>query len=331
MYEKRLKNITPVINDLITEQVLLNESLQNEYPVDSIVFDPAAIGRPIFQKPWVRAALIKALLGYKRNFGGDLGALLRKLYIDMDLQNDSFNKIDSSRWYRKIQGIVELTQMEIRISDVTILPLTNSKIPELRVAARNAYLQISKNNPFKFFDIATEPLLPWDRLEMFKIITTTKDIAIPNFSRWISYSTNKSIVSFCLELIAHYSQHNAIPAVMHLIDTNDHFLRARAINCLGKLRAEEAEDKFIEIYTNQPINCQLEIIKALGRINSGRYIEFLKHEFLYSFDFYIRKNAARAIIRNVDIGSDTYNDLMRSSSTENQLILKHCSNPLIKY
>ena len=332
VYQKRLDHLSPVIEDMITEQVLLNENLGKDMLVDEIEFDPAAIHKKVYNKQSARQILIDTIIRYRKNFRGEVGELLRKLYIDMELQLDSFAKIKSFQWEQKIKGLVELTQMDIIIPDVTLLPLTNSPNPTLRAASRNAYIQLSKNEPFKFFDIATEPILPWDQMEMFKIITTSKEIAIPNFSRWVSYSNNKSIVSFCLKLIAHYDQQSAIPAVMELLDTKDHYFRANAINCLGKLSAEAAEDRFVKIYNTQPINCQNEILKALGRIASGKHLEFLKQEFLYSSNFDIQMNAARSIIKhNTQHSRLMIEELMETSQDEHQLIIKHCQNPLIKY
>ena len=244
---------------------------------------------------------------------------------------ESFDKLKDLRWEVQIKALTELTKMDVTISDVTILPLTNSLKPELRAAARNAYVQLSKNEPFKFFDIATEPLLPWDQLELFKIITTTKDIPIPNFSRWVSYSENKSIISFCLKLISHYDQRTAIPAVMGILENKDHYFRADAINCLGKLSAEPAEEKMLTIYNTQPLNCQLEILKALGRIASGKHIEFLKQEFLFSYNFDIRMTAARALIRQNNPASRAIiSDILETADDESKLIIRHCQNPLIK-
>jgi len=332
VHEKRVAFISPIIEEMITEQVLLNEQLSSDVPIEEIEFDQAALSNKVYKKPFVRQILIDTLIAYRKNFRGEVGELLRKLYLDMGLDKDSFAKMKTMRWERKIKAVVELTQMDVTISDVTILPLTNSTNPSLRAAARNAYIQLSKNEPFKFFDIATEPLLPWDQLEMFKIITTTKDIAIPNFSRWVSYSSNKSVVSFCLKLIAHYDQQSAIPAVMDLLNNKDHYFRADAINCLGKLSAEVAEEKMVRIYNHQPLNCQIEILKAMGTIASGKYLEFLKTEFLYSSNFDIRMNAARAIIRhNTQNSRLLVEELMEMTHEENQLIIKHCLNPLIKY
>jgi hypothetical protein len=332
VYQKRLANLSPKIEDLITEQVLLNENLDKNIPIDEIEFDQAAISNKIYKRPVVRQVLIDVLIRYRKNFRGEVGDLLRKLYIDMNLLDDSFKKLNTFKWETKIKALSELTNMDIPISDSTLLPLTNSRNPTLRAASRNAYIQLSKNEPFKFFDIATEPILPWDQLEMFKIITTSKDITIPNFSRWVSYSNNKSIVTFCLKLIVHYDQRTAIPAVMELLSTKDHYFRAHAINCLGKLSAEDAEEKFITIYNSQPVNCQLEILEALGLIASGRHLDFLKNEFIHSFNFDIQMRAARSIIRhNTQNSRLLLNELMETTNEESKLIIKHCHNPLIKY
>ncbi len=329
--EKRVNFIRPKIEEMITEQVLINENLE-KIPVDEIEFDPAALNDTIYKKPWVRQIVIEVIISYRKNFRGEVGELLRKLYLDMGLTKDSYDKMKSLRWEKKIKAVSELTQMDIQISDVTILPLTNSTNPALRAAARNAYIQLSKNEPFKFFDVATEPILPWDQLELFKIITTTKDIAIPNFSRWVSYSTNKSVVSFCLKLIAHYDQQSAIPAVMELLNNKDHYFRADAINCLGKLTAEVAEEKLVRIYNTQPLACQLEVLKAIGRIGSGKYLDFLKSEFLFSSNFDVRMNAARSIIKhNTPASRSLIDELKETTHDENRQIISHCQNPLIKY
>jgi HEAT repeat protein len=332
LHQKRVAYLSPKIEDLITEQVLLNENMDKDLPIDSIDFDKDALNNKIYKKEEVRQILIDTLIRYRKNFRGEVGELLRKLYLDMNLQEDSYKKMKSRKWEQKIRALTELTQMDIAIADVTLLPLTNSRNPTLRAAARNAYIQLSKNEPFKFFDIATEPILPWDQLEMFKIITSSKDIAIPNFARYVSYSSNKSIVSFCLKLIAHYDQQSAIPAVSNLLETKDHYFRANAINCLGKLSAESIEHRLVFMYNSQPINCQVEILKAMGAIASGKHLEFLKTEFLYSFNFEIQMAAARSIIaHNTQASRSLLNELLETTDEGTKTIIKHCQNPLIKY
>lgn len=329
--QKRLDKINPVIDGIITEQVILRTDIDGgPGQVEGLPLDISGFDNAVFHKSGNRQLLLERLIGYKKAFGGRTGELLRRIYLELGLEKMSFKKMKSFSWNKKVKGIRELTDMDIIISDVNILPLTNSKRHELRAEARNAYIKLSKNEPFKFFDISTEPLLMWDQIELFKTITTTENIAIPNFARWVTYSNNKSIISFCLKLIVHYNQIDAAPAVMKLLDNKDHVLRAEAINCLGKLKVEEVEQQLIHIYSNQPLKCQIEILKAIGRFETGKSFQFLKQEFLYSTDFDIRKNAALSLVKNAG-SSQLITELMEASSDENKLILKHSMNPLIKY
>ncbi|MGN7823706.1 HEAT repeat domain-containing protein [Chitinophaga sp. 22536] len=328
--EKKLAALHPMIDDLLTEHILMNEALYTDEAVETAV--PIEVfDKPVFEKKWARQVLIQRLMQYRDNVQGAMGNQLRSLYIQLGLDKDSLKKLKSSHWNHKIQALGELTNMDIPIADVIILPLTNSRNRELRATARHAYIKLSKNEPFKFFDVATEPLLLWDQVELFRIISTTDRISIPNFAQWITYSSNKSIISFCLKLVEHYQQLSAVPAVVKLLDTRDHYLRANAINCLGKLRIESVEDKLMSMYDSQPHHCRVEILKAFGRISSGRQVEFLRQEFLHSSDFEIRKHAAKSLINNQWAAGSLIQELVDTATRENKLILKHCMNPLIKF
>ena len=331
--EKKLAYINPIIDKLILKHIIFNDDLKKDLEEGEL---PQLIPLEDFKKKplnssFGKQAIINRIINIRKSFKGTIAFYLRQLYIDLELDKESFKKMRSSKWDKKVVALIELTAMDMSIADVNILPLTNSKNSELRSEARHAYIKLSKNEPFKFFDVVTEPLIMWDQIELFKIITSTEDISIPNFARWVTYSPNKSIVSFCLKLMVHYNQVEGIPAVTKLLDHKDHQLRANAINCLGKLKVEEVEAKLLEIYGNQTLNCQIEILKAIGRIRSGKSIKFLEYEFLHSSDFDLRKNAARSIMKGGVHAQESINLLLATATKENLLILKHCMNPLIKF
>lgn len=329
--DRKLARLAPRIDTLLIDEVMSHPSLQQHIPPEEIQLNIRPFEQLPLHRRWVREALTSRIIHFRRNVRGNIGLLLRSLYMQLDLDNDTMKKLKSRRWEKKVQALTELTSLDMFISDVTILPMTNDRNRELRSAARHAYIKLSKNEPFKFFDIAREPLLMWDQVELFRTITNTENIAIPNFARWITYSGNKSVISFCLKLVTHYNQYNAVPAILKLLETKDHYLRADAINCLGKLRARNAESKLVALYSHQPVPCQIEILKALGRIASGDYIEFLKTEFLHATDFDLRKHAAKSLVKNHWVSDPLNTELAPSITPENLRILKHCMNPLIKY
>ncbi|MFB6457381.1 HEAT repeat domain-containing protein [Chitinophaga sp. Hz27] len=328
---KRLDKLLPRIDDLLINEVMTNPDIPQNVAPSKVSLNLAPFEELPLHRRWAREMLTTRIIHFRQNVKGNMSELLRGLYTQLDLDKDAYRKLKSRKWNKKVEALVEFTNMDMSISDVTILPLANSRNRELRAAARQAYIKISKNEPFKFFDSVTDPLLPWDQVELFRIITTTEDIAIPNFARWITYSSNKSVVSFCMKLVAHYNQLAAVPAIIKLLDNRDHYTRADAIECLGRLKVEEVEDKLVQLYTSQPLFCQIEILRALGRISSGRHIDFLKNEFLHATDFDLKKAAAQAIVKNEWIARNVLDELLATTSGQNLLILKHCMNPLIKY
>ncbi|HEU0228791.1 MAG TPA: HEAT repeat domain-containing protein [Arachidicoccus soli] len=331
-HAKKSSQLNQIIDNALMEHIFLNEDIDNELKSESIdrsIYSDFFVSP--FNKNWAKQGLVDRLISYKKNVEGLMGKQLKNLYLQLALDKFSIQKLKSRNIGKQIRALNELTEMEISVADTLILPLTNSRNRDLRAAARRAYIKLSKNDPFKFFDIATENLLQWDQIELFSIISSTKEIAIPNFARWVTYSTNKGVVSFCLTLIVYYNQISAVSSVIKLLQTKDHELRGKAINTLGKLKVEEVEEALINIYQTQPQDCQIEILKALGRISSGEYVNFLHQEFLYSTDFEIRKHAAKSLIKNNWAAKEMINELLETASGENKLILKHCLNPLIKY
>ncbi|MEI3796956.1 MULTISPECIES: HEAT repeat domain-containing protein [unclassified Chitinophaga] len=328
---KRLDYLLPKIDNLIIDEIMAHPEVAAGTPASQIQLNLDGFQELPLHKKWARQATTNRIIHFRRNVRGNAGHLLRNLYIQLELNKDTMKQMKSPKWARKVRALTEFIDMDIPVADVTILPLTNSRNRELRAAARHAYIKLSKNEPFKFFDVVTDPLLMWDQVELFRIITTTEDISIPNFARWVTYSSNKSVVSFCLKLIVHYNQLPAVPAVIKLLDTKDHYLRADAINCLGKLKAPDVEDRLVSMYSSQPLQCQIEILKAVGRISSGRQVDFLKQEFLHSTNFDLRKAAAKSLVRNDQAAGGIIQELLETANRENLLILKHCMNPLIKY
>lgn len=327
---RREARLNPIIDGLIAEHILLNEAMQQPKAAqqESVAY---AFEIPEFRPKWARQLLIDRIINYRKNIRGTVGEALRTLYLDLELDKESQKKLRSGKWHKRVQALNEFVNMDVPVADVTLLPLTNSHNLQLRAAARHAYIKLSRNEPFKFFDVVSDTLLMWDQIELFRIITTTEKIIIPNFARWITYSTNKSVVSFCLKLVVHFNQVEAIPAIIKLLGTKDHYLRADAISALGKLEVNEVERDLVNMYNNQPLNCQIEILKALGRLRGKDHVEFVKKEFLHANDFEVRKNAARAIVNMYPRGSTIIEDLLATVTEENQLILKHCMNPLIKH
>ncbi|QOR76546.1 MAG: HEAT repeat domain-containing protein [Thermoflavifilum sp.] len=314
---------------LIIEHVMLHPDIETRSPEQITLPDGIFRQALRLQRRWQKQVLIDVMMYYHKNFAGKTAQVLRRLYIQLRLDKLSYRKLRSWRWNRKIQGLHELAEMQLQVPEVTMLELTTSRNRVLRMEAQAAYIRLSKNEPFKFFDHLTGRLLPWEQLFLFEVITHTQGLTIPSFSRWLHYSENTDLKLFCLKLIVHFNQFNAIPAVMKLLEHRDAQVRAAAIDALGQLEAVDAEDQLVQLYVDQPITCQVAILRALGHIRSGRYLHFLREEFLRSQDYAVRKEAARALIAHGD--EELIQSLLQHAPEERKRTLEHCLDPLIKY
>lgn len=325
---KRQAILSPQIADL----VFLYISPEDTGNTEKFVMSPNDIVTNInrfIRNRGDKQVMVNLLIEHKKNLRGTMGEKLTELFIKLALDKFSLSKLQRSRAYKKIQGLTELSDMGVTTSDVYILPLTRHKSHQVRTIARHAYIKVNKNNPFKFLDSSGDKLLIWDQIELFRIITADETSHIPDIAPWLTYSANPSVVLFCLRLVVQYNQRQAIPAVINLLDSRDHTLRCAVINCLGKMRVTDVEQRLVGMYTSQPVKCRIEIIKALGRIKTGKQIDFLKQEFTTSNDFSTRKNAAKSLVNN--LSGERIEHLLRTSGPNEQLMIRYCMNPMIKY
>jgi hypothetical protein len=256
--------------------------------------------------------------------------ILRIMYV-LELDKHISDKLQFSSTKQKIKGFKELSTLAASANESDLLPFTYNRNRKIRLEARTAYMKLSKNDPFKFFDETKDDLTVWDQISLLTHLKTIENFSIPNFSKWITYSTNHSIVSFCLKMCSYFNQKESVASIVNFMNTPNHALRAQAIQTLGDLNAVETERTLQTLYTNQPQICQLEILNALGKFKTGESIPFLKHEFNHASSLELRKFAAYAILLHDNIGMGILKEMENETNDSGKLILRHIENPLIVY
>lgn len=238
----------------------------------------------------VKQVLLDEIIYLHRNVTHSTGNILPSLYRTLELKKISFDKLTANAWEVRAQGIAELKEMAPVIKLPDILRHTHSNNDDLRVEAQAAYIRLNTSDPFSFLNNTSQELLEWHQIILFDEITRSESIGTPSFSTWLN-SSNTSIVLFCIKLIVHYTQLDAIPHLIALMEHNDEEVQNRSINALGKLEAREAEERMVTLYPDLRTSCKIEVLKALGRIGGGDYIPFLSSQFIEVEDYYTQKYA----------------------------------------
>lgn len=329
--ERRAKKEKPLrekVNELLLEHIIY-KSLGD--PDTQVALPLEAFQTLPLHHQWAADVFKSQLLDYRNNFTGDIPLLLRQLYLELGLHRDAAAKLRSGSRKKVIGAMVELSGMGVLLEEQHVLALTQSRDRYIRETACSYWVQCSPDAPFEFFSHVKEPLLAWEQFELFRIISLRKDIPMPSFAQWIDPQYHPTVITLCLKLAAYFQQPEAIPAMINILKTPDEQLRAITINNLGKLMALEAEPILVDMYPQQPDNCKLEILKALGRIGSGNFIGFLQQELERTDDFLLMKHAAHSIVAHKALASGLITQLQHSLSGTRKQLLQHSLNPLIKY
>lgn len=326
--KKNVERLTPIIDELILKYLFDNETDYNPYIIREDL--EKELGK---LNKFNTQLIIDRLISLKNNFDLDSSSSknLNNLISAAEIEKFISGKLAFSSDFEKMKGIQELSSLAITASESNIFPFTYATNDNIRKEARTSYMRLSKNDPFKFFDESKEQLNTWDQINLLKHLMGIDSRIIPTFSKWIAYSNNESVVEFCIKMCAYFKQKDSIPVLIEFLKTPNHLLRAEAIKALGELDAKIIEDYLIEFYTNQPENCQIEIIRAIGKFQTGNSIDFLHHSFENAITVETRKVAAEAIYNYGEIGRELYYALEEASESDVTLVLKHIENPLIKF
>lgn len=323
---QREERLVPVIDELLIKYLFDDDNLYEERDIYEDF--NRQVGK--LNKANLRLITDRLILS-KINFNFRVNEPYNRLIRALGIETYIEKKFDFSSSYDKMKGIQELSALSITASESKIFPFTYSGNSQVRKEARSSYLRLSKNDPFKFFDEATESLNDWDQINLLKHLLSIENTIIPNFSKWVAYSKNESIVSFSIRMCAYFKQKESIPTLFEFLKNDNHSLRAEAIKALGELLASDYEDELREMYTNQPDNCQREIIRAIGKFQSGKSLPFLQMTFKDSIQTDTQKVIAEAIYNYGTEGRKLFEKLLETESGFSLLILKHIANPLIKF
>ncbi|MDO6739376.1 HEAT repeat domain-containing protein [Wenyingzhuangia sp. 2_MG-2023] len=249
----------------------------------------------------------------------------------------------------KKKAISYFSELGMANSDSTILTYTYSNNEEVQTEARLSYLNLSKNDPYRFFDELKGDMTKWSQVKLMNLlIEQSNTVGLPNFGKWIGYSTNDSLVIFLLKAAAYFNQKKAIEIIRSKVKDVNHELRAEAILALGKLGDVEYEEVLTRIYFNEPDICQEAIIRCVGFLATGKSLEFLKLAFQDSKDLDAQKNIALVMYDYGPEGKAMFAELksemekqLEEAKNDDELVdvelfyrdllFKHAENDLILY
>lgn len=268
-----------------------------------------------------RQVMIDELMIIHNQLAGSTAQHLQELYFLFQFDRDAYRKLKSFNWLKKARGIHELARMNVSKYSKRILSYTNHPNPHLRMEAQMGYIQIHPEAPFNFLSLVDEEISEWHQLNLFATFSQSKRTIIPSFRQWLN-SDNEYVIAFCLKMVTHYNQLEAIPDLVALLKHEDITIRCAAIYALQKLETESCVVELMELFYKDEAEVQVAIIKNLGGIRSEVAKPFLQ-QLLYHEDFTLALAAAQALYEYYGWGEEYLRELLVDADERTQSILMH--------
>ncbi|MBG6236403.1 hypothetical protein IWX76_002984 [Pedobacter sp. CAN_A7] len=325
-FEQRKNNyleqiIQELVGNLMIQDVVAEQDVQ------------AIVGRLKYmakKDPLYNQLLIDTLVYYHRNMTGTTATLLSAIYQRMDLEKSSVAKLQNNPWYIQVNGLQELQEMTPSFKSLNYIHgFLDSENNDLRIVAQAAHINLNQEHPFSFLEKAQQPLLDWHQVLLFDLICNNDKLQVPDFSANLK-SRNQSVIIFSIKLIEYYQQLHAIPTLMEIMDHPEPKIKEAVIGALGKLDAEDGEQKMIAIYSQQCLSVKLKILKAVGDIASGKSLTFLYVQFLKANNYHLMKTAGRALARYPAFDREAFLNRSDDILPFRKKIILHYSNTLIR-
>jgi len=241
-------------------------------------------------------------------------------------------KFDSRSNSEKMDAFQEAFVLNLNKFDSKILVHAYSKNSQIRNEARNSYLALSTNDPYRFFDEYSGDLTKWDEIELMQYLKLQSERGnLEGLGKWINYSKNDSLVVFLIKMVGYFKQKGIDEILLEKLEDDNAKIRAEAILTLGELGIKETEQTLIERYYTEPEICQVSIVKTIKKFNTGKSLKFLQEIFSETNNTDTKKIIGEAILNYSYEGKIAFQNLKNSLKGFNLTILKHIETPLIKY
>ncbi len=268
--------------------------------------------------------LIEVLIEFQKNFRGDSDRQIIEIYQAMNLGKSSYDKTFAISFFEQVKGLRELTNMLPNQATEMIAARLNDTNDFVRSEAQICYPQVNKDFPFDFLSILDKPFSKWAQLNIYYYIKI-HELPVPSFDKWIT-SSQPHVVSFCIQMISLFQQHENSAAIISLLQNPYEIIRFDAIRTCGELHIIDSKQLLKEIYKTETQKNKLEITRSFLQIGEESDIPFLE-EIVRNEELSLRMEACRTIYNLSENSRNYLESLNQSMNFVLTSIIAHIKDP----
>jgi hypothetical protein len=226
------------------------------------------------RRPLNRKIFTSILFNFQENLRGEMDKELPEIFEKLKLQRYSLKMAKSAFYYKKINGIRELTHFYSKGASDIIPNYLNDKNDLVRGEAQTSYVRLHTDSPFDFFHSLTKPFTQWTQMVAFYLFRQNQ-LQTMRFADFLN-STHPNVRNFSLLMITFYQQLENTSEILKLLDDKLELTRFLAIKAVNDLRLFEARVLIKSRYSLETRKNKMEILKALKNFGNEDDFDFLK-------------------------------------------------------
>ncbi len=151
-----------------------------------------------------RDQLTRELLASAEKFSGDDFEKFRSIFIALELNKYTLQKLYSGNEVRQIKGLQECKVMDIKTYADRCTTLTSSPKAAVRLEAYLTLMRIQHNN-LNFLSNPEVTLNVWEAMCLENELEERLLVNVPDFTQWLTHP-NKDVVNFAQKMMRKYGQ-----------------------------------------------------------------------------------------------------------------------------
>lgn len=273
-----------VINKRISEVIVYGEDEKSED--DNFA---SASGSPLF-----RNLFLQKLAESEKKFSGAAQNKLKDLFRAYGLQEEALKKLSQKKVHLIAGGIQELTAMNVEEALPKIATFLSHPSAQVYQEAQYAIVHFKGFEGLHFLDSISSRISEWQQLRLLISINHIPDHSSEHIKSWME-SSNDSVVIFTLKLLRKFQILSLYSSVINLLDHPSSEVRIQAVQTLLSLENSSTITHLMEVYPNQQVEVQKEILKVMKKSKDQHSTDFLKDQLLNNTDSGVKVYAAEAL------------------------------------
>lgn len=303
---------------------MINEAIFSDGEIEFVI--PDNITEKLLKKTHYRQCCTNAIIEAKKALLGSSALNLKKLYEQLNLDKDSFQKLSSYNWQKKAKGIQELSEMDQVNYVKNIYRLTTNKNETVRNEAQCGLVKYYGFSGLRFLNVTVHPISEWQQIQLINKLGADKADNTNMLIRWLR-SDMESITLFSLKLACFYSNYEVYNVVLQCLKHSNLKIKLLALEYLQKMADDDTAELILKEYTTGEKAFRLAVINAVKNIGNEKQLTFLIDQ-LNDSDDDVKAAAANALSSIHPSGKDLLKKHSYADSSPWNNILHQAINEL---